>query len=134
MTKLIAPNALKAPKAVKANIYGDTIIMITNNIMRCFLQPKYSGYLQETNLETMKQATYQFITLYLITIQGQKQGQKQGQTPVPEHNVQSIIRNTTCERILAIWFQQHYLNQTINDEILYNKLYVKLDTFIKQFG
>jgi hypothetical protein len=109
------------------NIYGDSIIIITNNIMRTFLSKKYSGYIQSTDLDTMKQATHQYLTLYFITIQGQHKSMD---------SVQSIIRNTTCENILNIWFHRHFLNQSIitenGNELLYNILYVKLDNFLKQ--
>ena len=113
----------------KLTIYGDTIITITNKIMRTFLSKKYAGYMQNTDLETMKLATNQFLTLYFITIQGQHNS---------NGSVQSIIRNTTCENILNIWFYRNILNHSIitenGDELIYNILYVKLDNFLKQFG
>jgi hypothetical protein len=120
------------------NIYGDSIIIITNKIMRTFLSKKYSGYIQSTDLDTMKQATHQYLTLYFITIQGQHKSK----APIPNpkglsmDSVQSIIRNTTCENILNIWFHRHFLNQSIitenGNELMYNILYVKLDNFLKQ--
>ena len=99
------------------NIYGDTIITITNKIMRIFLSKKYSSYMQNTDLETIKLATNQFLTLYFITLQ------KQNNTI---EFVQSIIRNTTCENILNIWFHRNTLNHSIitenGDELMYNIL------------
>lgn len=43
--------------------YSDTIITITNKIMGTFLSKKYSGYMQNTDLETMKLTTNQYLTL-----------------------------------------------------------------------
>jgi hypothetical protein len=106
------------------NIYGDLIIKITNQIMGYFLDSKYIEYLNKTDFEKLKQSTNQLIMIYLITLQ------EQPQTP---SNMQSLIRNTTCENILNIWFQKNSLNITINDELLYNVLYIKLDNYLKQF-
>ncbi len=106
------------------NIYSDMIIMITNQIMRYFLDSKYIGYLNKTDIEKMKQSTNQFIMLYLIAIQGQQQSSS---------NMQSIMRNTTCENILNIWVQRNYLDITIGDELLYNILYIKLDNYLKRY-